>query len=332
MEALLFAGWRLLDEHLRMLATAGAAILTIYVAIYDLAPRLDTWEPPNARSGWLLLALAAAFYINRLLKDRLGEDLSFVDEIALAFTPVIATGFLLAAAWVALPFFSTAVAWVITAIALVEASRMLDDDVLRYCGHGAALFAVTRLLIENMTHADTWHNVSLRLVIVSVSCAMLYLASRRHSPASAPGAAADSDRTDAGALFEWLIRLGGFSTVYTGAATLLVALLLWDEVSTAAVGLAWGLFGLALLETAEALREKPLLVQGYVLLLASFVRIFIADLNSTSRVGPFAAPVMTVTLLAAIYYRRSIQRARFTARAGHISLVRHSVAGRIAAF
>jgi len=103
-------------------------------------------------------------------------------------------------------------------------------------------------------------------------------------------------------LFEWLIRLGGFSTVYTGAATLLVALLLWDEASTAAVGLAWGLFGLALLETAEELREKPLLVQGYLLLLASFVRIFIADLNSTSRVGPMAAPVITVTLLAAIYY------------------------------
>lgn len=301
-EALLFAGWRLLDRHLRMLATAGAAILTIYVAIHDVAPRLDEWQPLDARLGWLLLALAAAFYINRLLKARLGEDLSFVDEIALAIAPVVATGFLLAAAWVALPFLSTAVAWVITAVALAEASRMLHDDMLRYCGHGAALFAVARLLIVNMTHAETWHNISLRLVTVSLSCAMLYMASRRHLPASASATDADADHAGASALSAWLSRMGGFSTAYTGAATLLVALLLWEEASSAAIGLAWGLVGLALLETAEALREKPLLVQGHLLLLASFVRIFIADLNSISRVGPFAAPVITVTLLAAIYY------------------------------
>jgi uncharacterized membrane protein len=301
-EALLIAGWRLLDKHLRMLATAGAAILTIYVAIHDLAPRLDTWQPPDARSGWLLVALAAAFYTNRLLKDRPGADFSFVDEIALALAPVVATGFLLAASWVALPLFSTAVAWVLIAFALVEASRMRDDAMLRYCGHGAALFAVARLLLVNMTREDTWHNVSLRLLTVSASCALLYLASRRHLPEPEPATTAEPDHPNAYTLSRWMVRLGGISTAYTGAATLLVALLLWDEASSAAVGLAWGLFGLALLETAEALREKPLLVQGRLLLVASFVRIFIADLNSTSRVGPFAAPVITVTLLAAIYY------------------------------
>lgn len=316
-EALLIAGWRLLDKHLRMLATAGAAILSIYVALHDLAPRLDAWQPPDARLGWLLVALAAAFYTNRLLKDRLGEHCSPVDEIALALAPVVATGFLLAAAWVALPLFSTGVAWVMTAVALVEASRALDDDMLRYCGHGVALFAVVRLLIVNMMREDTWHNVSLRLLTVSVSCAMLYLASRRLLPASRPTAATDSDQADAGTLSGWLIRFGGYSTAYTGAATLLIALLLWEEASTAAVGLAWGLFGLALLEIAEALREKPLLVEGRLLLLASFVRIFIADLNSTSRIGPLAAPLITVTLLAAIYYfaafsAQSSPRARAT--------------------
>ncbi len=301
-EALLIAGWRLLDRHLRMLATAGAAILTMYVAMNDLAPRLDTWQPPNARSGWLLLALAAAFYTNRLLKDRLGEDSSPIDEIALALAPIVATGFLLAAAWTALPLFSIAVAWVVIAVALVEASRILKDKMLEYCGHGAAVLAVARLLLVNMMRADRWHNVSLRLLTVSVSCAILYVASRRHLLAPEPATASDSVQPNANNLSSWLVRFGGISTAYTGAATLLVALLLWDEASSAAVGLAWGLFGLALLETAEALREKPLLAQGHLLLLASFARIFIADLNSTSRVGPFAVPVITVTLLAAIYY------------------------------
>lgn len=298
-EALLIAGWRLRDKHLRKLATAGAAILTTYVAIHDLLPRFDEWRPPDARLGWLLVALAAAFYANRQLKRRLGEDLSPVDEIALALAPVVATVFLLAAGWVALPIFWTAVAWVAAGVALVEAGRIQHDDMLRYCGHGAGLLAVARLLIVNMMREDTWHNVSLRLLTVSLSCAMLYLASRRHLPAPEPEATGPADQ---GTLPRWINLVGGISTAYTGAASLLVALLLWDEASTAAVGLAWGLFGLALLETAEALRERPLLVQGRLLLGASFVRIFIADLNSTSRVGPLAAPVITVTLLAAIYY------------------------------
>ncbi|MGH9592523.1 MAG: hypothetical protein ACRD5L_05485, partial [Bryobacteraceae bacterium] len=50
------------------------------------------------------------------------------------------------------------------------------------------------------------------------------------------------------------------------------------------------------------MHDRPLLIQGRVLLFASFARIFFADLNSTSRVGPFAAPIVTVSLLALIYF------------------------------
>jgi hypothetical protein len=302
-EALLISGWRLLDKHLRRLAWAGAAVLAIYVAINDLGPRFDNWQSPDAKLAWLLLALAVAFFFDGQLKNRLGENLSRVDELALPTVTVAATIFLLAAAWVALPLFWTAVAWVVAGVALVELSKKLGDSVLLYCGHGAVLLAVARLLFVNMARVDTWRNVSLRLITVGLSCAILYLASRRLLPVRAAdkGAAATGD-PNAGTLFGWLTRFGGISTAYTAAATLLVALLIWDEAVTAAVGLAWGLFGLALLETAELLREKPLVVQGRLLLLASFVRIFIADLNSTSRVGPVAAPVITVTVLAAIYF------------------------------
>jgi len=302
-EALLIAGWRLLEKHLRRLAWAGAAVLTIYVAINDLGPRFDKWQPPDTKLGWLMLALAAAFFIDGQLKNRLGEDSSEVDRLALPTVTVAATIFLLAAAWVALPLFWTAVAWVVAGVALVEASGMSGDDILRYCGHGAVLLAVARLLIVNMTRTDTWHNVSLRLITVGLCCTILYLASRRLLPVRTAGGVGAAPRdADAGTVSGWLSGFGGIATAYTAAATLLVALLIWDEATTAAVGLAWGLFGLALLETAELLREKPLVTQGRLLLLASFVRIFIADLNSTSRVGRVAAPVITVTLLAAIYF------------------------------
>jgi uncharacterized membrane protein len=297
-EALLVAGWRLVEKHLRRLGWIGAAVLAFYVVFNDLAERLDSWQPPDAKLGWLLLVLAAAYFVNGRLKQRLGDDLSLFDEWAMTFAPVVATLFLLAAAWVALPFFWTAVAWVVTGVALVEAGRKLDDAVLRCCGHGAALLVFVRLLLVNMADDRTWHHVSLRLLTVSLCCAIFYLASRRHLP----GAESETAWTRAERRAAIIAKWGGIAAAYTGAATLLVTVLLWDEAVTAAVGLAWGLFGLALLETAEALREKPLLMQARLVLLASFVRIFIADLNSVERVGPFAVPVITVTLLAAIYY------------------------------
>ena len=302
-EALLVAGWRMVETHLRRLGWIGAAMLAVYVVFHDLAARLGTWQPPDAKLGWLLVALAAAYFVDGRLKERLGEDLSPFDEFASIVAILVGTGFLLAAAWVALPFFWTAAAWVATGVVLVESGRKLDDAVLRYCGHGAAFLAFVRLLFVNMADEKTWHHVSLRLITVSLCCVVFYVASRRHLPRPATEAAgAAPGELDAGSYANWFVSCGGIATAYTSAATLLVALLLWDEATTAAVGLAWGLFGLALLETAEALREKPLLMQARLVLLASFARIFMADLNSTSRVGPVAVPVITVTLLAAIYY------------------------------
>jgi Predicted membrane protein (DUF2339) len=297
-EALLIAGWRLVDKHLRRLGWMGAAVLGVYVVIHDLEPRFESWGPPDAKLGWLLAAMGAAYFVNGRLKERLGEDLSPFDEFAALMATVVGTVFLLAAAWVAVPFLWTAVAWVVAGALLAEAGLRLDDAVLWYCGHGAALLAFVRLLFVNMADEGTWHNVSLRLITVSLCCAILYVASRRHLAQPV----AEAAEASAGSFRNWFVQWGGISTAYTSAATLLVTLLIWDEATTAAVGLAWGLFGLALTETAEALREKPLLMQGRLVLLASFARIFIADLNSVSRVGPVAAPVITVTLVAAIYY------------------------------
>src|SRR3984957_930277 len=297
-EALLVSGWRLVEKHLRRLGWIGAAVLAVYVVVHDLAARFDTPHPPDAKLGWLVLVLAAAYFVNGQLKQKLGQDLSPFDEWAALLASVVGTVFLLAAAWVALPVFWTAVAWVVTGVALVEAGRKLDDAVLRCCGHGAALLVFVRLLLVNMADDRTWHHVSLRLLTVSLCCAIFYLASRRHLP----GAESETAWTRAERRAAIIAKWGGIAAAYTGAATLLVTVLLWDEAVTAAVGLAWGLFGLALLETAEVLREKPLLMQARLVLLASFVRIFIADLNSVARVGPFAVPVITVTLLAAVYY------------------------------
>jgi Predicted membrane protein (DUF2339) len=260
---------------------------------------VDEWRPPDAKLGWMFLLLAAALFVDGWLKVRVGEDWDAVDKVAFVLAPICATEFLLAAEWVALPLMWTALVWVISAVALVECGRKFKDRVLEWCGHGAAALAVTRLLILNLQRGDMWHHVSLRLITVAASCATLYVASRWHVVAEQKGAAL---KKDAGDFFSRVAASAGISGVYTAASTLLAGYLLWVEATSGVVGLAWGLFGLVLIEAAGLTRDKALLWQGRALLAASFARIFVADLNSTSQLGALPVPVITVTILAAIYY------------------------------
>ena len=88
---------------------------------------------------------------------------------------------------------------------------------------------------------------------------------------------------------------------FTVAQPILVADLLWRELTSAAIALAWGVFAMILLEAARTLPDRPLLIQSRILLLASFARIFFADLNSVATIGHFSA-LSTVSLLATLYF------------------------------
>lgn len=299
-EALLVVGWRAADAHLRKLGWLGSSALTVYVLIHDLSPRFAVWQPPNTQMGWMLLALAAAFYLNRGFKFSPIAGAESIDTIASDLSPIGATGFLLAAAWIALPFSWPGLIWIITGIGLVNFGGRWGDKVLHGCGQAALLLAVLRLLLVNMSHADAWHNVSLRLITVGCSSALLYLfAARGVESTYTPSAPTDEPL----AIFQWFTRVVGLRATYTGAASILVAVLLWHEVASAGVGLAWGLFGLALIEAARARHNvPPVLLQGRLLLLASFARIFFADLNGTQHLRSIPVPVLTVALLSLIYY------------------------------
>jgi uncharacterized membrane protein len=305
-EAVLIVGWRTLDAHFRKLGWAASTILAGYVLIHDLVPRLSKWTPPDTYLGWLLVALAAAYYANGQLKrasKTLAADLDATDDAAITVSPVIATMFALSAAWIALPFMWTALVWTILAVALVTFGRRFIDRTLITCGHLAAIFAFVRLVGINLQRGDSGagsvHGVTARLITIAISSILFYAISRRcaypsegnHDP-DTPGASA----SDA------LARFGGITALYSAAATILVADLLWRELTSAAIALAWGIFAMILLEAARALPDRPLLIQSRILLLASFARIFFADLNSVASIGHFSARVVTVSLLAALYF------------------------------
>ena len=296
-EAFLIAGWRLRDGHLRRLAWAGSGVLTVYVFVHDLIPRFLAPQPVSPKVAWLLAALAAAFYLNSILHSHIAGEATETDEIAGAVSPAVATGFALAAAWIGFSLFWPALLWTMLAVALIEAGRYFGDRALRICGHASAVLAVLRLLSINLFNTGVWHNISLRLLTVTLSCALFYISALRMKRRFAVEEHAAKDP-----IVKWWLRLGGIAGAYTAVATVLVAILLWDEITNAAVALAWGLFGLLLFEVARFLRDTSFRVQAYLILAASFARIFIADLNSSAYWGPIPTPVLTVGVLAAIYY------------------------------
>ena len=305
-EAVLIVGWRTLEAHLRKLGWAASTILAGYIVIHNLVPRLSTWASPDSHMGWLLVALAAAYYANGQMKrasKTLAADLDVTDDAAAQVSPAIATMFALSAAWIALPFMWTALVWTIIAIALVTVGRRVTDRALITCGHISAIFASVRLVGINLQRGDaaagSVHGMNVRLITIVISSILLYAISRR---CGYPSETNHAPGTPAAFVSDALPRFGGIPALYSGAATILVTDLLWRELTSAAIALAWGIFALALLEAARALPDRPLLIQSRILLLASFARIFFADLNSVASVGHFSARVLTVSLLAALYF------------------------------
>ena len=110
--------------------------------------------------------------------------------------------------------------------------------------------------------------------------------------------------------------------LFAGSATLLLSLLLWEEVANAGVALAWGILAIALIETGEEFKGLGLIGQGRLLLIAAFARIFFADLNAATRIGPVTSRTLTITVPCRdILLGRNKIRTQPMAR--HISLVRH---------
>jgi len=293
-EALLIIGWRALDVHLRRLGWIALAVLGTYVTFYDLSPRLEFWRPPDWPTAWMLLVLAAAFYLNARYAPRLLVEHATETELAAATICYGAgTGFLMSAVWFALHYMWVAVAWMVLALALNQFRKQMDEKALHYCAHGAALLAAVRLLAINMQYAPAIHGVSLRVLTVAVAAAMFYVGARRIVPEIA-GSSSENESP-------WL-RASVLQAAYTWTATSLAALLVWNEATNAAIGLAWAVLALALVEVGRALRDRPLVAQGHTLLVLSFARIFFADLNADKTLGFVSARMVTVTLLAAMYY------------------------------
>ena len=292
-EAFLLAGVFLPEIVFRRIGLISLAVVAGQMILDTASKQLDlrlTNAPgtlPDYPVAVLFATGSALCYFNsHWLRVRWRElfEHEFDSAVAGSFTYV--GGLLtLIAAWLAWPGMWTAVAWAVLALLLDVAAKRLRQSPLAVQGNLIAVLAILRLTTLNLFSAEQFHGISLRLLTVGATALLLY--------AAAPFArAADGDEEGI-----W----SSFTAAYTWAASILVGVLIWQELPAVNVALGWMALGLILLEIGLLLKAGFLRWQGYTALGVSFAQMFLANLDVPTEAGRISPRLTRVLPLAAAY-------------------------------
>jgi Predicted membrane protein (DUF2339) len=292
-EALLLIGVWTKEIIFRRLGMIASVLVAGQMITYDAAAvfgrRMDGADlRPDFRLAILFVVAGAVFYLNAHWVLRRWSDLFTmqVDRVVMQRLSYAGAVMLAIAAWTAFPESWTAVAWCALGLALAWAGRRLAARDLAYQAGALAVAAVIRVLAINLEATDKVHGLTLRLITISLVAALLYVTSRWS------GSAGD-DQVGRFRSFDRLASEG-----YVWAGSFLLALLAWYELQPIGVADAWVVGGLVLLEFGLTRKNVSWRLQAYVALAASFLRIFIVNLNAAGTPGEISPRFYTVVPIA----------------------------------
>ena len=225
-------------------------------------------QPTSARYVPILLGAAAFYAMSRFCTL---QDAPYRRAAAWAHTWA-ATALLAALAWHESPQpWLCQSFWVLFALALAITDRIFTIEELPWQAHTLALFAVCQAAIVNLYIVGKWHGFDLRLVTIAIVVAVLYaLAYLARLPQ--------------------LARQQGMNHLYSWAASIFTAWLLWSELQPIAVADGLAIFGLLLFECGDWKKQQQLRLQAYVSLTGAFARIFFVNLTAASLPGETISP------------------------------------------
>lgn len=288
-ELLFFTGVRIRESVFRRLGLIASFAVALQILLGDVLPVVNfRQEYPDTDHHWhlvvALLTTAILFWFNSEFTTRRWNE--FLDEtfdpVALRLTSFAAFLAFATALWVAVPGAWTIVVWLLAMLMLGLITDALDSGDLATQTDLLAAFAVLRAFVINLDATGSWHAVSIRAITIGVASVLLYVGIRRktHSP---------------------LLPEGYVATVYSWSASAPVATLIWYELPPLAIAVAWAGFGLILFECGTIARRGFLRHQAYVLFIASFIRIFFANLYPTAPTHLAHPRLYTVIPLIAAY-------------------------------
>ncbi len=182
-----------------------------------------------------------------------------------------------------------AVVWAVGGLLLAWLGRKLTKSDLTYQANAVALAALVRVAFVNYEVNELFHQVSVRLITVSLVAVILYVSSK----------------------WSWVEKANEtrfVGDVYVWAGSFLLSLLAWYELYPVSVAVAWMVGGLILLELGLARNSLSFRYQAYVALLSAFARIFIVNLNAAGDgISPRVYTVVPIALALFYAYWRLLE-------------------------
>ena len=277
--ALAFVARWLQYSQLSWQGNAVAVLAAIRTLDFNYGVEQKLWHALDLRTVTVSLVAAGLYFLSRkAAPDPESKTyLAYVHSFA-------ATGLLALLGWYESPNGWLAPLWAGFALALALIDHRFELEELGWQGHILSLLALIRCTTYNLYLTVTWRDLSVRLLSLALVAVIFYAMSRVSRIPQ-----------------EWR-RDRDIHHVYSWAASTLVSLVLWYELVPLNVAIGWGVFGLVLFEYGVLRDVRQFRLQSYVALLASFIRIFFANLT-VGEAGQFwGARTYTILPLVPIYF------------------------------
>jgi hypothetical protein len=274
---------RLQSRHLQI-QYALLGILTLYRAfVFNL--HIESPSGAHITTRWITLpVLGALFYSTAKLAALRDDQEQRVFRALFSFAGAFMFGFLI---WTEAPEIWMAALFLAAGIILAFAARRWDLLHLSIQEHLFAVAAVLRTLDYNCYVAGHYGPFSIRLITVSLVAAGLYAISRRATNQSASH----------GLIAAYL---------HTTAATFLLALLMWYELSTGWLAAFWALFAFALAAVDRRFKLDDLRWQAHALAAITMLRCMGINLHTQELWHGISVRLITLSIVAVVFYAMSL--------------------------
>jgi len=261
---------------------ALAAFLRTYSFNLNLYGPL--WRHISMRLFTVGLVIVGAYLLAKIAADAL-EEFEYVVRNAYTWAAAFFVGFLI---WYEAPYAWIAVFFLAAGIILALVGRRWSVPHLGFQEHLFAIAAIARTFDYNYHLTNHYGNFSVRLVTVSLVAAGLYAISRKATAPGAPYALSSA-------------------YLHTTAATSLLALLMWYEVSAGSGWLAafWALFAFALAAVDRRFKLDDLRWQAHALAALTMIRSVSINMYVEETWHGVSVRLLSLSIVAVFFYAMS---------------------------
>jgi len=288
----------IVHTHLFVVSAVIRAILI------NLADTHFYWHTSaTLRLTTLPLIIALLYLCARWLSlDENGPALQYSElyTTAAAFLGVLLTYHETHWAWVG-------IAWGIFAVTLAALGHYRERRDLSWHAHLIVLAGFVRTLLYNFDATKEYGHFTLRLITFTAMASLLYLSAYFSGPRQSPYA-----------------RL--FSALHTFAGSLLLAVLVFLELSSPWIAVSWALFALLLLVIGDRVKRVELHVQAYILSALSLFQVVTVNIYASQPFRWFpsvSVRLVTIAIVAALFYLCGLwaTKADFIAKAAFVGAI-----------